>query len=120
MSTIVRIQKKGQVVIPRRLREQVGVAEGDLLEVKVRGSQFLLTPKLVITRELVTGTKKNRKQSAEFLTQVRQSAPEALKDIWAESKRKRLDELTTRQIDAIITGARQEEESRKKAKQPAK
>ncbi len=120
MSTIVKLQKKGQVVIPRRLREQVGVAEGDLLEIKVQGSQFLLTPKLVVSRDLVTGSKQNRKQREEFLAQIRQSAPQALKDIWAEPKRKGLDKLTSRQIDAIITEARQEQESRKKAKQPAK
>ena len=121
MSTIVKVQKKGQVVIPRRLREQVGVAEGDLLEVRVQGSQFLLTPKLVISRELITGPKQNRKQQrAEFLMQVRASAPQVLQDIWAESNRKGLDKLTPRQIDAIIAEARQEQESRKKKKQPAK
>jgi AbrB family looped-hinge helix DNA binding protein len=121
MSTIIRIQKKGQVVIPRSLREQVGVAEGDLLEVKVQGSQFLLTPKLVISRELITGPKQNPKQRREeFVRQVKVSAPRALKNIWEESKRKGLDKLTMRQIDAIISEVRQEQKFGETAEQPAK
>lgn len=118
---MVKLQKKGQVVIPRSLREQLGVAEGDLLEVKVQGSQFLLTPQLVIGRDLVTGTKSTPRQRRQgFLRQVKDSAPQALKDMWAESKRRGLDKLTMRQIDAIISEGRQERESRKKTKQPAK
>ena len=118
---IVKLQKKGQVVIPRSLREQLGVAEGDLLEVKVQGSQFLLTPQLVMSRDLVTGTKSTpRQRRQDFLRQVKDSAPQALKDMWAESKRRGLDKLTMRQIDAIISEVRQEQESRKKTKQPAK
>ena len=34
MSTIVRVQRKGQVTIPTRLRVQVGLLDGDQVEAK--------------------------------------------------------------------------------------
>ena len=98
MSTITKIQKKGQVVIPRSLRERAGVSEGDFFEVKVYPKQ----------------------RREEFVRRVKDSAPQALKNIWEESKRKGLDKLTMRQIDAIISEVRQEQNSGKTAKQPAK
>ena len=98
MSTIIKIQKKGHVVIPRSLREQAGVAEGDLLEVTVYPKQ----------------------RREEFVRQVKDSAPQALKNIWEESQRKGLDKLTMRKIDAIISEVRQEQKSGKTAKQPSK
>jgi len=44
-STLIKLQRKGQMVIPRSLREQVGVSEGTLMEVAVvEGGRFLITP----------------------------------------------------------------------------
>jgi len=42
---MIKLQRKGQMVIPRALREQAGVAEGTLMKVALlEGGQFLLTP----------------------------------------------------------------------------
>ena len=51
MSTIVKVQRKGQVTIPIRLRVQVGLVDGDLVEAKVERGKILLTPKLIVDRE---------------------------------------------------------------------
>jgi len=51
MSTIVKIQRKGQVTIPTRLRAEVGLADGDLMEVKAVDGNIVLTPKLIVDRE---------------------------------------------------------------------
>jgi len=51
MATIVKIQRKGQVTIPTRLRVQVGLADGDLLEAKAERGKIVLTPKMIIDRE---------------------------------------------------------------------
>lgn len=48
MSTIVKIQKKGQVTIPTRLRTQAGIADGDLIEAAFSRGKIILTPKAVI------------------------------------------------------------------------
>jgi len=50
MPTIVRVQHKGQVTIPTRLRTQAGIAEGDLIEASLKNGKIILTPKQVIDR----------------------------------------------------------------------
>lgn len=50
MSTIVKVQRKGQVTIPVRLRTQVGLADGDLVEAKAERGKIVLTPKLIVDR----------------------------------------------------------------------
>ena len=51
MTTIIKIQRKGQVTIPTRLRIQVGLVDGDLVEAKAERGKIVLTPKMVVDRE---------------------------------------------------------------------
>jgi len=51
MGTIIKIQRKGQVTIPTRLRVQVGLADGDFVEAKAEKGRIVLTPKLIVDRE---------------------------------------------------------------------
>lgn len=50
MSMLVKVQSKGQMTIPRRVRSAVGLADGDLVEVEAIGRKIVLTPKLVVDR----------------------------------------------------------------------
>src|SRR5258708_40222183 len=50
MTTLVKIQRKGQLTLPTRLRSAVGVAEGDLVEASVQRGKIVLTPKMTIHR----------------------------------------------------------------------
>ena len=50
MSTLVKVQHKGQVTIPTRLRTRAGLSEGDLVEASFRRGKIILTPKVVIDR----------------------------------------------------------------------
>lgn len=47
---IVTVKNKYQVVIPQRLREQIEVQVGDLLEVEVDKGKFVFTPKSIVDR----------------------------------------------------------------------
>ena len=49
---LVKVKEKYQVTLPAAVRQQAGVAVGDLLEAKVQGKKITLTPKSVIEREL--------------------------------------------------------------------
>jgi AbrB family looped-hinge helix DNA binding protein len=49
-TTLVKVQHKGQVTIPSRLRRQAGIAEGDIVEASFQRGQIVLTPKAVIDR----------------------------------------------------------------------
>jgi AbrB family looped-hinge helix DNA binding protein len=51
MGTIVKVQRKGQVTIPTRLRVQVGLVDGDLVEAKAERGKIVLTPKMIVDRE---------------------------------------------------------------------
>jgi AbrB family looped-hinge helix DNA binding protein len=50
MSSTTRIQHKGQVTIPTRIREQAGLAKGDLVEFSYQRGKIVITPKIIIDR----------------------------------------------------------------------
>ena len=50
MTTLVRIHRKGQMTLPRRLRSAIGIADGDLVEATLHRGKIVLTPKLVVDR----------------------------------------------------------------------
>ena len=51
MGTIVKVQRKGQVTIPTRLRAQLGLGDGDLVEARAHRGRIVLTPKIIVNRE---------------------------------------------------------------------
>ena len=50
MSATTRIQHKGQVTIPTRVREQAGLSKGDLVEFSFQRGKIIITPKVMIDR----------------------------------------------------------------------
>ena len=48
MATLVKINRKGQMILPSRLRSATGVSEGDMVEASVHRGKIVLTPKVVI------------------------------------------------------------------------
>jgi AbrB family looped-hinge helix DNA binding protein len=50
MTSVVKLQKKGQLTIPNHMRERIGVAEGDYIQVASCGSKIILEPAQVVTR----------------------------------------------------------------------
>ena len=50
MSTTTRIQNKGQVTIPTRVRNMAGLSKGDLVEFSFHRGKIVITPKAVIDR----------------------------------------------------------------------
>ncbi|MBI3697892.1 MAG: AbrB/MazE/SpoVT family DNA-binding domain-containing protein [Acidobacteria bacterium] len=107
--SIVTVKNKYQVVIPQGVRKQVSVNVGDLLEAKVEKGKITLTPKAVLDRTVVEGRKGER---GEFLR--------ALRAVQADAKRKGLDKLTMRDIDALIAEVRRERMQRTSSKRPVK
>jgi AbrB family looped-hinge helix DNA binding protein len=52
---IVTVKTKFQIVIPQRIREEVGVDIGDLLEAGVENGKITFTPKTLIDRHHAEG-----------------------------------------------------------------
>ena len=59
--SIVTVKNKYQVVIPQAVREQIGVAVGDILEAKVERGRITLTPKSLVDRAIAEGLEDLRK-----------------------------------------------------------
>jgi AbrB family looped-hinge helix DNA binding protein len=90
--SIVIVKNKYQVVIPQRVREKLGITRGDILEAKAERGKITYTPKAVLDRDAVTG------QRAGLLR--------ALRAVQADARKKGLDKLTMRDIDAMIAEVR--------------
>jgi len=48
---LVKVIRNGQITLPKKLRESLGIREGDLLEVKPGKSGLIIMPKVVVDRE---------------------------------------------------------------------
>lgn len=108
---LVKLQRKGQMVIPRSLREAAGISEGTLMKVAVvEGGRILLTPQFTVDRAIVADPSKNRKQLLRELAQT-------VAEIRQEAKEKGLDKMPAREIRAAVTVVRQDLKNRKR---PAK
>jgi AbrB family looped-hinge helix DNA binding protein len=109
---LVRLQRKGQMVIPRSLREEAGVAEGTLMKVSVvEGRRFLVTPQFTVDRAVVTASGKDRKPALRQLAQV-------VAEIRQEAKEKGLDTMSMKEINRAVAAARRD--LRQTSKRPAK
>jgi len=50
MTTLAKIHRKGQVTLPTKFRDIVGIAEGDMVEMSVVSGKIVITPTLIIDR----------------------------------------------------------------------
>jgi bifunctional DNA-binding transcriptional regulator/antitoxin component of YhaV-PrlF toxin-antitoxin module len=50
MSTLVKVQPKGQMTILRKVRSAVGLADGDLVEARAVGKRIVIIPQPAIDR----------------------------------------------------------------------
>jgi bifunctional DNA-binding transcriptional regulator/antitoxin component of YhaV-PrlF toxin-antitoxin module len=99
---LVKLQKKGTMVLPRRLREMAGLTEGTLMKVDVlEGPRFLVTPQVAIDRDLVTSKPKNRKEAFRELAQV-------VAELRQEAKEKGINKMTKQEINAAVAAMRRD------------
>lgn len=107
-SALIKLQRKGQMVIPRSLREAAGVAEGTLMKVAViEGGQLLLTPQVTIDRTVLTTTGKNRKQAFRELAEV-------VAEIRQEAREKGLDSMSSKEVNRTVAAARRAQKTSRK------
>lgn len=48
--SLVTVKQKYQVTLPQKVREELGIHEGDLLEAAVQNGRIVLSPKKVVDR----------------------------------------------------------------------
>jgi len=97
---LIKLQRKGQMVIPRSLREAAGVSEGTLMKVSViEGPRFLLTPQVTVDRAVLTAPATDRRQLFRELAQV-------VGEIRQEAREKGLDTVSAKEINRAVAAAR--------------
>jgi AbrB family looped-hinge helix DNA binding protein len=47
---LVKMQRKDQLTLPSQIRSQLGLTEGDFVDVKIQSSHIVVTPQVVIDR----------------------------------------------------------------------
>jgi AbrB family looped-hinge helix DNA binding protein len=50
-NVLVKVQRKGQLTIPSRVRSAVGLADGGLVDIRTVGRKIVITPQLMIARK---------------------------------------------------------------------
>lgn len=48
---LAKVTYKGQLTIPKEIREQVGLKDGDYVDIEIVGNKLLLSPKLLIDKD---------------------------------------------------------------------
>jgi AbrB family looped-hinge helix DNA binding protein len=51
MSDLVQVRKKSQVTLPQSIRQELGIEEGDFLDIQVRSGEIVLKVKKLIDKE---------------------------------------------------------------------
>jgi AbrB family looped-hinge helix DNA binding protein len=56
----VRIRDRGRITIPKKVRELLGLENGDIVVLETRGNAVVLRPKRVVSVEQVRGIARHR------------------------------------------------------------
>ena len=51
MSELVQVRKKAQVTLPQSVRQELGIEEGDFLDIQVRSGEIVLKVKKLVDKE---------------------------------------------------------------------
>jgi AbrB family looped-hinge helix DNA binding protein len=51
MSDLVQVRKKAQVTLPQSVRQELGIEEGDFLDIQVRSGEIVLKVKKLVDKE---------------------------------------------------------------------
>ncbi len=80
-STLVRVQEKGQVTLPARIRKNLGIKKGDLVSVTESPDGVVITPQKVVAMRALDEIGRALREQGVTL------------DEWIESGREERDEL---------------------------
>jgi len=58
---IIKVQKRGQITLPVRLRAKAGIVEGDALEARLERGKITLAPAVVLDRQVAESLEDYRK-----------------------------------------------------------
>lgn len=90
------------MVIPRSIREAMGISEGTLMKVAVvKGHRLLVTPQLTRDRATVPSRPKNRKTTLEELAK-------AVGELRQDAKEKGIDKMPMSEINRAVAAARRD------------
>ena len=76
----------------------MGVSEGSLIELSLENGKAVISPQVIVNREIVTGLPKNRKQAFRELARV-------VAELRQEAKEKGIDKMPMSEINRAVAAA---------------
>src|SRR5689334_21763771 len=73
-SSLVRVQKKGQVTLPADVRKKLGLRKGDLVAVSQTNDGILITPQVLVAKQALAEIGKALKEKGFSLEELMQSS----------------------------------------------
>lgn len=110
--TFVTVKDKYEVVIPAKIRRQLGINPGDRLDARIERGHLTYVPKTGDDKVIPAKPAERR----DYFKRLRDEAPSWLKETWKSSKHNGTDKLTMRQIDREIAVVRRKRASNKSKK----
>jgi AbrB family looped-hinge helix DNA binding protein len=105
---LVKLQRRGQMVIPRSIREEAGISEGTLMKVSVgRHGRLVLTPQVAMDR--------NGADQPENVKKAFRELAIAVAELRQDAKEKGLDKMPMSEINRAVAAMRRDMKKEKDA-----
>ncbi|MDI9597742.1 MAG: AbrB/MazE/SpoVT family DNA-binding domain-containing protein [Atribacterota bacterium] len=78
---LVQLRAKSQITIPSSIRKELGIKNGDYLEIRKEGDRIIIVPKIVVDKSMVTLSEKGEKYLQEALDDMKEGRIKANNDV---------------------------------------
>ena len=78
---LVKLRAKSQITIPSSIRKELGIKNGDYLEIRKEGDRIIIVPKIVVDKSMVTLSEKGEKYLQEALDDMKEGRIKANNDV---------------------------------------
>jgi AbrB family looped-hinge helix DNA binding protein len=78
---LVQLRDKSQITIPSSIRKELGIKNGDYLEIRKEGERIIIIPKIVVDKSSVTLSEKGEKYLQEALDDMKEGRIKANNDV---------------------------------------
>ena len=79
--SLVQIREKAQITIPSRIRKELGIKNGDYLEIVKEDNKIVITPKILVDKVLVNLSAKGEEMLKEAMDDVREGKVKIHNDV---------------------------------------
>ena len=79
--SLVQIREKAQITIPSRIRKELGIKNGDYLEIVKEGNKIVIIPKILVDKASINLSAKGEEMLKEAIDDVRKGKVKIHNDV---------------------------------------